>query len=281
MIRRGAMDITKTLNNAMKYVEDNLDNKIDVNDVAQKAGCSVFNFVRMFSFLSGISFSEYLRKRRLTKAGYELQNTDIKILDLSLKYGYESPTSFNRAFTMHHGVAPSRARYFGTTLRAYMPLTFSITIKGVIAMEFKIEERAGFRAVGFKKRFRTDNGENFREIPKMWNKSMEDGTFENLMKLNDSEIKGCLGVCTNMEGVEFDYYIATPSDQKNVGELEEIVFKTQLYAIFPCTLEKIQEITKRIFSEWLPASEYKHASAPEIEMYYSDDSVEILIPIEK
>ena len=275
------MDITKSLNEAIKYVEANLDDDIDINAVSKIAGCSSFNFTRLFSVLAGISFSDYIRKRRLTKAGFELQNTNIKILDLSLKYGYESPTSFNRAFSVHHGVAPSKARKSGTILKTYMPITFSITIKGVVAMEVKIEKRKGFRAVGFKRRFRTDNGENFSEIPKMWAKTMEDGTFEKLMNMNDGEIKGCLGVCTNMVGVEFDYYIATPSEGKDIGEWDELVFDPQLYAVFPCTIPTIQDVTKRIFSEWLPASEYQHADAPEIEMYYPDESVEILIPIKK
>jgi len=275
------MDITKSLNKAMEYVERNLDKEIDIIEVSKIAGCSAFSFTRMFPFLAGISFNEYLRKRRLTKAGYELQNTDKKILDLSLKYGYESPTSFNRAFASHHGVAPSKARKQGTTLRAYMPITFSITIKGVVAMEFKIEEREGFRAVGFKRRFRTDNGENFREIPKMWEKAMSDETYDKLITLNNVDMRASLGICANMEGYEFDYYIATPSSMEEIGELEEIIIKPQLYAVFPCALEDIQEVTKRIFSEWLPNSEYKHASAPEIEVYYQDCSIEILIPIQK
>ena len=142
----------ENMNGAMSYIEDNLTEEIDFKEAARLALCSEFHFKRMFSFLSGVSLSEYIRRRRLTLAAFELNHSPIKIIDLAVKYGYNSPDSFTRAFQSLHGITPSEARETGQTLKAYPRLTFQLTIQGGDVMNYRIEEKEAFRIVGLKKR---------------------------------------------------------------------------------------------------------------------------------
>lgn len=120
----------KQLNLAMTYIEDNLSKEIDFQMVAQLACCSEYHFRRLFSFLSGMTLSEYIRQRRLSQAALELCNADVKIIDVAMKYGYSSPDAFTRAFQGFHGVTPREAKTIGTALKAIPPMTFQLTIKG-------------------------------------------------------------------------------------------------------------------------------------------------------
>ncbi|EJR49854.1 hypothetical protein IIM_03728 [Bacillus cereus VD107] len=124
------MDSLKNMNAAMQYIEDNLTNEIDFKKIARIAFCSEYHFKRMFSFLAGISLSEYIRCRRLTLAAFELKDSDVKVIDVAIKYGYNSPDSFSRAFQNLHGITPSEARNTSRSLKAYSPMTFQLSIKG-------------------------------------------------------------------------------------------------------------------------------------------------------
>jgi AraC family transcriptional regulator len=107
------MDSLKKMNDALNYIEENLTNDIDFKEVARLAFCSEYHFQRMFSFLAGISLSEYIRRRRLTLSAFELNNSNIRIIDIAIKYGYSSPDSFTRAFQNLHGITPSEAQFNG------------------------------------------------------------------------------------------------------------------------------------------------------------------------
>jgi len=122
-------DWIRKMNNAIAYIENHLDNEIDYNEAAKIACCSVYHFQRFFSFIAEIPLSEYIRRRRLTLAAFELQNGDVKVIDVALKYGYESPEAFARAFKSIHGVAPTMAKDSGSQLKAYPCMTFHISIK--------------------------------------------------------------------------------------------------------------------------------------------------------
>ncbi|MHC1747103.1 MAG: helix-turn-helix domain-containing protein [Cellulosilyticaceae bacterium] len=132
------------MNSAMDYIERNLTGTIDYTQLAQIACCSVYHFQRMFSFISGVALSEYIRRRRLTMAAIELQNKNTKIIDIALKYGYESPEAFSRAFKNMHSVTPTLARNTGITLKAYPQMTFHLSIKGGFEMNYRIEEKEAF-----------------------------------------------------------------------------------------------------------------------------------------
>lgn len=136
------------LNAAIAYLEENLEDEIELARMAQIACCSPFHFQRMFSYLAEVPLSEYIRRRKMTRAAADLQKGSARIIDIALKYGYDSPTAFNRAFQSVHGLAPSEARKPGAILKAYLPISFKITIKGEAEMNYRIEKRDAFRIIG-------------------------------------------------------------------------------------------------------------------------------------
>ena len=176
------MDLLKNMNDAMRYIEENLTNEIDFKAVARIAHCSEYHFKRMFSFLAGITLSEYIRRRRLSLAAFELTNSHIKIIDLAIKYGYSSPDSFARAFHHLHGITPSEARINGQPLKAYPLMTFQLSIRGGEEMNYRIEQKEAFHIVGIMKRVPIIfEGEN-PKITAMW-KSL---TMEKIAQLKVS-----------------------------------------------------------------------------------------------
>ena len=141
------MEWLDKLNKSIEYIEDNLDGEINYEEAAKLACCSCYHYQRMFSYIAGVTLSEYIRNRRMTKAAIDLQNGE-KVMDVSLKYGYESPTFFNRAFKKVHEVSPSMAQKKGTFLKSYSPISFKLAIKGVEEMKYRIEKKEAFRVVG-------------------------------------------------------------------------------------------------------------------------------------
>lgn len=142
------MDWLSGLNQAVEYMEKNLSGAIRYEDMARMVGCSVYEFSRVFSFVAGVPVSEYIRRRRLTQAAFDLRQGKGKVIDIALKYGYDSPSAFARAFKELHGAAPSAARREGVLLKTYPPVSFLLTIRGEHAMEFRIEKREAFQIVG-------------------------------------------------------------------------------------------------------------------------------------
>ncbi len=138
---------------AINYIEDHLDGEIDYAVAAKQAGCSESNFMRVFSVLSGYTLGEYVRSRRLSLAGYELKSTTERIIDVAMKYGYDSPESFTRAFVKFHGITPTEARRMGSSLRSFSPMTLKISIEGGRSMDYRIEEKPRMIFVGFKRKF--------------------------------------------------------------------------------------------------------------------------------
>lgn len=128
------------LSQSIDYIENNLDGTISYDEIAKIAGCSTYYFQHMFTY----PLSEYIRRRRMTIAAFEIQTKEIKIMDIALKYGYASPTAFNRAFQSVHGVAPTLARTEGTLLEAYPRISFSISISAGESMKYRIEKKTLF-----------------------------------------------------------------------------------------------------------------------------------------
>jgi AraC family transcriptional regulator len=123
------MDWLDNMNKAIEYIESNLTDEISYERASRIACCSVFHFQRMFSYIAGVSLSEYIRRRKMTLAAFDLQSTEELVIDLSLKYGYESPTAFNRAFQGIHGISPSKARKAGSDLKAYPKISLRFLSK--------------------------------------------------------------------------------------------------------------------------------------------------------
>ena len=142
------MDWLKGMNDVLEFIEDNLSQPIQYESLSKIVGCSVYEFSRIFSFMAGMPISEYIRRRRLSQAVFDIQNGSEKIIDIALKYGYESPTAFTRAFKELHGTTPMSARRQGVALKNYPPISFVLTIKGVEQMKFRIEKRECFQIMG-------------------------------------------------------------------------------------------------------------------------------------
>lgn len=283
------MDMLASLNAAVDYIENNLDRDIDFAMVARAACSSQSHFQRMFAFVTGIPLSEYIRRRRLTLAALELQNGPARVLDVAVKYGYNSADSFSRAFQGLHGIVPSKARGIGARLKAYPRIAFTLSIKGVVAMNYRMEIMEGFKIVGVKEFTTTVNGENSKQIPKMWS-TLPKETFEELMGLSNLRPDGVLGVCADMYNDGFDYWIAVATDKPCPGHLSELEIPAATWAVFEATGPMpgaIQEMFPRIYSEWFPTSGYEHAPAPEIEWYSDGDmqsesyKSEVWIPVIK
>ncbi|MGK8686879.1 AraC family transcriptional regulator [Bacillus cereus] len=266
------MDSLKNMNAAMQYIEENLTHEIDFKEVAKIAYCSEYHFKRMFSFLAGISLSEYIRCRRLTLAAFELKNSDAKVIDVAIKYGYNSPDSFARAFQNLHGITPSEARSSSHSLKAYSPMTFQLSIQGGHEMNYRIEEKDSFQIIGITKRVPiVFNGVN-EEIASMW-KSLNPEAIQTLKSLSNIEPTGIISASTNFsegrmeEKGELDHYIGVATTKDCPEQFKQLEVAASTWAIFEAVgsfPETLQNVWGRIYSEWFPSSNYELAEGPEI-----------------
>lgn len=146
------MDWVNAIEKAIQYIENHLVEDITVKDVAKYVHISEYYFQKGFAMLCGFTISEYIRKRRLSLAGNEIAGSDIKIIDIAIKYGYDSPDSFTKAFTRFHGVTPTVARKKHTTLKSFAPLKLTIALEGGYLMDYKIERKKAFKVIANEKR---------------------------------------------------------------------------------------------------------------------------------
>ncbi|MCA1318333.1 AraC family transcriptional regulator [Bacillus tianshenii] len=289
------MDLLKSMNDAMRYIEDNLTEEIDFKEVARSARCSEYHFKRMFSFLAGITLSEYIRRRRISLAALELTNSRMKIIDLAIKYGYSSPDSFTRAFYSLHGVTPSEARNNGQQLKTYPAMTFQLSIRGGDEMNYRIEQKEAFNIVGIKKRVPIIfEGEN-PEITAIW-RSLSMDSIDRLKKISNVEPLGMIQASTNFtegrmeEKGELDQYIGVATTQKCPEGLSNLEVPPLTWAVFESTgpfPSTLQDTWGRIYAEWFPSSTYQIAEGPEILSIKTKDltsqsvKTEIWIPVKQ
>ena len=268
------MEWVERLNQAVNYIEENLSGTIKYDVAAQLACCSTFHFQRMFSYIAGIPLSEYIRRRRMTAAAVDLQTTKTKIIDIALQYGYESPTSFNRAFQSVHGISPSAARAEGVSLKAFPRISITISIKGDVEMNYKIEQKEAFRIVGVREQMEMEMEGAFARVPIFWQETIQAGMIPNILGMLNQPPHGLLGVSSSTSGTEFDYYIAVASDKPTPQGMDEFEVPACTWAVFECIgpmPRTIQELQKRIITEWLPTSGYEYADAPDMEVYTDGD----------
>lgn len=271
------------IQSAVDYIEENLTEELDIEDIAAKAYVSPFHFQRIFSVLCGMTVGDYIRCRRLTLAAQELSSSDIKVIDAAVKYGYDSPDSFARAFTKFHGISPSAAKERGASLKAFAPLRIKLTLEGGNFMEYRIVEKASFTVVGVSRSFNSDT--SYREIPKFWQEHITSG--------GNRKICGQFGICLDGDGKNFDYLIADiykPWEEVPEGCITRVI-PEGTWAVFPCrgALPKaLQDVNTQIWSEWLPnCRDYKLGGNYDIEMYTKpaddpkDNYCEIWVPVVK
>ena len=281
------MDWIDRLNEAVRCIEDNLTGEIEYEKLGQIACCSAYHFQRMFNYIAGVPLSEYIRRRKMSLAAVDIQGGETKIIDVAAKYGYASPTAFNRAFQSVHGVSPSAVRGEGVAIKSFPPITIKVTVKGVEEMNYRIETRKAFRIVGKSFPLSREIERNFAEVPQMWQGAVEDGTIEKIVSLMNGEPRGVLGVSVCTDGEEWRYYIAVSSAAEIDDALEEYVVPGCTWAVFPGsgTGKSIQELEGRIVTEWLPTSGYEFTNGPDIEVYFEPNpentTYEVWIPVRK
>ena len=278
------MEWIERLNEAIAYIEEHLTEEIDYERLGKIACCSSYHFQRMFTYMAGVPLSEYIRRRKMSLAAVDLQSTGIKIIDVAGKYGYNSPTAFNRAFQSVHGIAPSAVKNEGVSVKSFPPVSFKIIVKGVEEMNYRIETKDAFRIVGVSVPLEKDIEKNFAVIPRKWQETAVNGTLQKLTGLMDTQPMGVLGVSTCNDTEPWRYYIAVASSQTD-RDLEEYTVPAATWAIFPGTgtNQSIQDLERRIVTEWLPTSGYEYGSAPDVEVYLNPDpqnaQYEVWIPV--
>ena len=279
------MDWSKRMNAAIDYIEENLAGEIDFSEAAKRACCSTFHFQRIFFAVNGLTPAEYARRRRLTLAARELLSSTARVIDIAMKYGYESPNAFTRAFRNLHGITPQAAREPGVTLTAYPRVSFHIALKGGNDMDYRIIEKPAFEVVGKSKRVSAEIVQNFVISPEDWEKFWwnywdefyKDKRYESLEILTGGKpgrITGAsyLAVVTIENGMEGFYYsVGIEKPDIAVPEGYEVIhIPAATWAVFESTgpLPKaIHDVEDRIFLEWFPSTGYEHDDKPELEVY--------------
>jgi len=282
------MEWIERLNKSIIYIEENIAEEIDYEQIARVACCSSYHFQRMFAYMAGTSLSEYIRRRRMSLAAADLQGGDEKILDVALKYGYNSPTAFNRAFQSVHGIAPSLVKKSGVSVKSYPPISFKITVKGVEEMNYRIEKKEAFRIVGVCSPLHKEMEKNFEVVPQMWQKVSADSTIPKLVSMMNIPPTGVLGVSLCNDDEEWKYFIAVASTAPADDGMEEYMVPEFTWAVFPgegSMPHSIQELEQRIITEWMPTSEYEYTNGPDLELYLNADpqnaKFEVWIPVTK
>lgn len=256
---------TECIGEAISYIEDNITEELTIKDIANHAFISPFYFQKGFAMLCGFTVGEYIRCRRLALAGSELVSTDNKIIDIALRYGYDSPDSFTKSFTRFHGATPTAVRKGGAMIKSFASLKIKFTLDGGYSMDYKIVEKDTFTVVGVSKVFQYENA--MEEVPKLWTEFFNTG--------KDKTVCGMYGVNIdeNMGGNEFEYLIAdnyNPVTDIPEGFVTKVIPK-HTWAVFACRgamPQSMQDVNKKIFSEWLPnCKDYEIAAGYCIEMY--------------
>lgn len=278
------MDWVESLNKAIDYIEENLTCSLTYEKIAKNIYISSYHFQRTFKLLTGLTVGEYIRNRRLSLAGQELNSTNSKVIDAALKYGYETPESFTKAFERFHGITPNQAKVKGSNLKSFNRLIIKIKLEGGTVMEYKIADKDEFKVLAKTKLFNMET--SYREIPKFWNDYFSSGYA--------GKVRGDFGICEEAKGncKEFHYGIGCEyKDGSKVPEGFEIIkVPAHTWAMFKCVgpmPDAIQTMWKRIYSEWLPQAEYELVSGYDMEIYADDDNKskdyvsEIWIPVKK
>ena len=277
------MDWIRTINNAIEYMEGHLTEEITLADIAKHVNLSAFHVQRAFSLLTDMSPAEYLRKRRLSQAGAELMSGETKVIDAAMKYCYDSPESFTKAFTRFHGVSPAQVKK-GSTIQFMSRFSVRINIEGGCIMEYTIEKREAMELLMHAKEFHAETSET--EVPKFWDEYYANEEYR--------KVPGYLGLCAQQktDGDEFRYGIGCKaSDVKGIPEGFEIIHIPEYtWAVFRCVGPvpgAIQAMWERIYKEWLPVSDYELIPDYDIENYLPGDPSsrnyvsEICIPVRR
>ncbi len=266
---------------AIDYIETHLTEKIDFEMVAKEAYSSVFHFQRVFSILCGFTLGDYIRMRRLSLAAVDLIHTNEKVIDIALKYSYDTPESFTRAFTRFHGITPTEAKH-GGSVKSFSRLSVKLILTGGSMMDYKIEKVDAFKIVCKRQSVRKPaSATAAADISAFWKECAENGSIQKIISYfpKEPKFKGLLGICfsAELEGSQFPYGIGVEYDGRPLEDkdLEVVEIPAHTYAVFTCKgkmPDAFTETYKKIVSEFFPQNEkYEYGQGIELEVYPSDD----------
>ena len=266
---------------AIDYIESHLTDEIDFESAAREAYSSSFHFQRVFSILCGITLGDYIRMRRLSSAASDIINTDEKVIDIALKYGYDTPESFSRAFSRFHGVTPSEAKR-GAAVKSFTRLSVKLSLTGGTTMNYRIEKKDAFKLICKRKQVtKPENATATEDISSFWADCSKDGTMAKILGYFPKEptLKGLLGVCfsCDMDANKFPYGIGVEYDGRPLSDdsLEVVDIPAHTYAVFECRgkmPDTFAETYRKIVTEFFPQNlRYEYGNGIELEVYPSDD----------
>ncbi len=301
------MEWISGMQRALDYIEDHLTEEINYAEVAGQCFSSEYHFQRVFSILCGYTLGEYIRNRRLTLAGAELQAENVKVIDVAMKYGYESPDSFSKAFQKFHGILPSQARSERAMLKSFSRLSIKVIMEGGNVMNYRIEDKPEMVLTGYKRRFTGTPAERSEQEEKFY---ISTRVNQFILGGLSKDCETSYNVITNFDDDGYDYYIAAKLDTNTTSHLaralgseeeakrfETITVPAGEYLV--CETERMrypvlqtEEVRRKAVSEWLPSSEYELTDAPEIAVthwfyregdvaYNQSRYVELWLPITK
>lgn len=275
------MDWITGIQQALDYIESHMTEEIDYEMVARKAASSTFHFQRMFGMLCGFSLGDYIRMRRLTLAADELYRTSDKVIDIALKYGYDTPESFSRAFTRFHGISPTEARH-GGNVKSFSRLSVKLILSGGNTMDYRIEKREAFKVICKKKQVNKPQGDTATaDISDFWSECSTNGTMDQLCKYAKFDnLHGILGICFSGEMADSGFPYGIGAEYNGVSVTDEgfdiIEIPAYTYAVFQCRgkmPDAFKDTYKQICTEFFPqSSTYEYGSGIELEVYPSADT---------
>lgn len=275
------MEWISGIQRAIDYIESHLTDEIDFEEAARETYSSSFHFQRVFSILCGFTLGEYVRMRRLSMAASDIVNTDEKVIEIAMKYGYDSPESFTRAFTRFHGVSPSEAKR-GAMVKSFSRLSVKLTLTGGTTMDYRIEKVKDFKIICKKKQVtKPENATATADISAFWDECGKDGSITKICGYLPKEprFKGLLGICFSFdtEANKFPYGIGVEYDGRPISDdsLEVVDMPESTFVVFECRgkmPECFSDTYKKIVTEFFPQNpRYEYGQGVELEVYPSDD----------
>ena len=295
------MEWTAAMQQTITYIEEHLLDEINYEDAARQLHTSSYEFHRAFSFLTGMTVNAYIRSRRLSLAGREIVESDARITDIALKYGYDTPESFTKAFTRFHGIAPKYAREDSAKLVLFNPLVIKLSVEGGKSMDYRIVQTKEQKFLALVRDFRNEiiNDEENHEIPDFWGECQEKDLIEPMRRLRPEGKRDLYGLCTpTKEGEDsFEYGIGILIDDDTAAfdltESEKAGYRIWnvrpgTYVVFDCIGEDadcISETWSRFYKEFLPQMGYESEAETDYELYFENSRsglfCELWIPIKK
>jgi AraC family transcriptional regulator len=285
--------VLERLNQAMEYIEQHLDQPIEVRELARIAVTSEYHFRRMFSALAGIPLSEYIRRRKLTVAGAAVLGGGESLLDVAVRYGYSSGEAFARAFRAVPGVGPGEARRTGAALHSQPRMSFRLIVEGSSSMRYRVMEKDGFRVVGKKARVPLVH-EGMNPAIVEFVRGLGQETLQRIAALSDQEPQGIVNVSDNLadsraEGTELDYYHGVVTTADAPADMDTLTVPAGTWAVFESSgafPQALQYLWRDVFTQWFPSNPYRSRPGPEIlrtrlSQAATEADAELWIPVER